>query len=99
MIFMKKIDKVFEKIVGHRFSEYQEIEQWFKTELGDKAKDVVVTGCYGINDEIKNGKSNVDYSTDCSFGENIFGMDYADFTLYYVLDNAGRMLITEAGWN
>lgn len=93
------IDNLFKKIEGLRFYTYKEMENWFKEKCGKYAENVFITECVGVNSEIKNGSYNGDYSTDCTFGENIFGMDYADFTLDYIRDNSGKMLITYARWN
>lgn len=95
----EEVDALFEKIVGRRFESYEDMEQWFCMELGDTPPKLDIAECDGINAEIGNGMTDVDYSTDCTFGEDIFGMGYADFTINYILDNAKRMYVTYAEWN
>lgn len=94
-----RVEELFEKIVGWRFESYGEMEKWFCRELSDTLTKLSIAECDGINAEIKNGMTEVDYSTDCTFGENIFGMEYADFTIHYILDNGERMYVTCAMWN
>ena len=93
------VDALFEKIVGCRFESYGEMERWFRRELDAPLPQLSIVECDGINAEIENGMTEVDYSTDCTFGEKIFGMDYADFTINYILDNEKRMYVTYATWN
>ena len=85
------INKLFTQIEGCRFESFLQIENWFKEEIGEKANNISICECAGINSEIENGIIDCDYSTDCTFGENIFGFDYADFTLDYIKDNEHRM--------
>lgn len=94
-----EVDALFEKIVGFRFRTCGEIEDWFRERLGDAPPHFSVNQCDTINWEVDNGITEVDYATDCSFGENIFGMDYADFTIDYIRDNEKRMYVTYARWN
>ena len=93
------INKLFTQIEGCRFESFLQIENWFKEKIGEKANNISICECSGINSEIENGIIDCDYSTDCTFGENIFGFDYADFTLDYIKDNENRMYITYARWN
>lgn len=95
----EEVDVLFEKIVGCRFESYGDMEQWFGMKLGDMPPKLNIAECDGLNAEIKNGMTEVDYSTDCTFGEKIFGMEYADFTINYILDNGKRMYVTYAEWN
>lgn len=95
----EEVDVLFEKIVGCRFESYGDMEQWFGMKLGDTPPKLNIVKCDGINAEIENGMTEVDYSTDCTFGEKIFGMEYADFTINYILDNGKRMYVTYARWN
>lgn len=95
----ENINELFKKMEGLRFSSYQAMENWFKEKCGRYAENISITGCDGINSEIENGTSCMDYSTDCTFGEKKFGMNYADFSLDYIRDNAGEMLITYARWD
>mgnify|MGYP003101043585 FL=1 len=94
-----KVDSLFEKIVGLRFESYAEMERWFRHELDTELPQLSIAECDGINAEIEMGITDVDYSTDCTFGENVFGMEYADFTIDYILDNQKRMYVTYARWN
>lgn len=95
----KEIDKLFEKIQGCRFCVFEEMENWFRSELNDDLPELNIVECSGINTEIENKQIDVDFSTDCTFGENIFGFSYADFTIDYILDNEKRMYVTYARWN
>ncbi len=95
----EEVDALFGKIVGCRFESYGDMEQWFCMKLGDTPPKLSIVECDGINAEIENGMTEVDYSTDCTFGENVFGMEYADFTINYILDNEKRMYVTYAEWN
>lgn len=94
-----EIDSLFEKIVGFRFASYGEMEAWFRRELGDTLPQLNISECDGINAEIENGLMEVDFSTDCTFGEGIFGMQYADFSIDYIMDNEKKMYVTYARWN
>lgn len=93
------VDALFEKIVGCRFRTCGEMEDWFREKLEDAVPHLEIRQCDSINWEVDNGITEIDYSTDCSFGEDIFGMDYADFTIDYIRDNEKRMYITYARWN
>lgn len=95
----RNVDSLFEKMVGQRFVSYEEMEQWFRYELDAELPQLSITECDGINAEIEMGIADMDYSTDCTFGENMFGMDYADFTIDYILDNQKRMYVTYVRWN
>ena len=94
-----KVDSLFEKIVGFRFDSYGEMEEWFRRELGDTLPQLNISECDGVNAEIENGMMEVDFSTDCTFGEDIFGMQYADFSIDYIMDNEKKMYVTYARWN
>lgn len=94
-----KMNQLFCRIVGQRFSSYQQMEDWFRKEAKKKLPALVIRSCDGINEEIEEGLTVVDYAADGSFGEKMFGMDYADFTITYILDNAKRMHVTGAWWN
>ena len=95
----EEIDHLFEKIVGIRFCGLKEMEDWFRQKLKDTLPGLVIRECEGMNAEIRDGKTEVDYSTDCTFGIDIFGFDYADFTIDYILDNQKWMYVTYARWN
>ena len=94
-----EVDALFEKMVGFRFRTCGEMEDWFRERLGDTLPHLEIQQCDTINWEVDNGITEIDYATDCSFGENIFGMDYADFTIDYIHDNEKRMYVTYARWN
>lgn len=94
-----EIDKLFEKIEGCRFYNFEEMENWFRRELKDDLPELSIGGCDGINAEVEDNQIHVDYSTDCTFGKNIFGFPYADFTIDYILDNEKRMYVTYARWS
>lgn len=88
------IDCLFTKMEGNRFSSYSRMEDWFREKLNDKLPLLVIRNCEGVNQEISDGTTTVDYSADCTFGK-----DDEDFTIYYILDNAGLMYVTSAFWN
>ena len=62
-----RVDALFEKMVGFRFESYGEMEQWFRRELDAELPQLSIAACDGINAEIENGMTDVDYSTDCTF--------------------------------
>lgn len=95
----RKVNSLFNKMVGWRFESYAEMECWFRHELDAELPQLSITECDGVNAEIDMGMTDVDYSTDCTFGENMFGMQYADFTIDYILDNQKRMYVTYVRWN
>lgn len=95
----EEVDALFQEIVGFRFRTCGEMADWFRERLGDAPPRLEIRQCDTINWEVDHGISEVDYATDCSFGEDIFGMDYADFTIDYIRDNEKRMYVTYAGWN
>lgn len=99
MMGKKDIDCLFEKMTGLRFSSYEDMAAWLRRELKEELPHLVITACGGINGEIREKRSDLDYSTDCTFGEDFCGMAYADFTIDYIMDNAGRMYVTYARWN
>lgn len=99
MLCKKDIECLFEKMPGLRFASYRDMEEWMRRELKAELPHLVITACEGINEEIREKRSDLDYSTDGTFGENFCGMAYADFTVDYLLDNAGRMYVTYARWN
>lgn len=94
-----RVDELFERMVGCRFFDYEKMETWFKNKLNDDYPQLSICECDGINSEIKSGITDVDYSTDCTFGENLFGFDCADFTIDYIKDNAEQMYVTYVRWN
>lgn len=93
------VDALFERMVGCRFRTCGEMEDWFREKLGDAPPRLEISQCETINWEVDNGITEIDYATDCSFGADIFGMDYADFTIDYIRDNEKRMYVTYARWN
>lgn len=95
----RKVNSLFNKMVGWRFESYAEMEWWFRHELDAELPQLSITECDGVNAEIDMGMTDVDYSTDCTFGENMFGLQYADFTIDYILDNQKRMYVTYVRWN
>lgn len=95
----RDVERLFEEIVGCRFGSYADMESWFKHRLKNEYPQFSICDCKGINNEVVNGDIDVDFSIDCTFGEELFGFAYADFTVDYIKDNAGRMYITYARWN
>lgn len=95
----KDVDRLFSAMAGMRFESYREMERWFQRHLKGDYPQLSICECDGVNSEIECGKTDVDFSTDCTFGENLFGFGYADFTVDYIKDNAGKMYVTFARWN
>lgn len=95
----EKVEQLFMKMEGYRYRSYSEMVEWFRQKMGEELPALVVVECQGINSEIAAGKTEVDYSTDGTFGKNIFGMENADFTVDYIMDNAGNMYVTFVRWN
>lgn len=93
------VDRLFVEMAGIRFGSCEEMEGWFRTHLKDEYPLLSICECDEINSEIECGKADVDFSTNCTFGENLFGFKYADFTVDYIKDNAGKMYVTYARWN
>ncbi|WP_166083208.1 hypothetical protein [Erysipelothrix anatis] len=93
------VEQLFIKMVGCRYRSYDDMENWFRQNMEDTLSALVIIGCEGINSEIADGKANIDYSTDCTFGKNKFDMEDADFTIDYIMDNAGSMYVTFVRWN
>lgn len=95
----EEIDCLFEKMVGIRFCGFRKMENWFRQKLKDTLPELIIKPCEGVNAEIREEQTEVDYSTDCTFGADIFGFEYADFTIDYILDNQKRMYVTYVQWN
>lgn len=99
MCSKEAVKQLFIKMVGCRYRSYSAMENWLREKIGDELPSLLIIGCEGINSEIADKKVDTDYSTDCTFGKNIFGMDDADFTIDYILDNSGSMYVTSVRWN
>lgn len=95
----EEVDRVFEKIRGHRFESIEKLTEWFVQQVGDIFPDLQIVDTPGINSEIAEGIIDVDYTMDGTLGKNIFGMGYADFTISYIRDNGKRIYVTYADWN
>ena len=95
----RRVEMLFRKMVGCRFKSYEVLEHWFHRALDEKFPDLSISDCDGINAEIDMGMTEVDYSADCTFGEKLFGMAYADFTISYILDNEKKMYVTAVDWS
>lgn len=94
-----RVDALFEKMVGLCFESYAEMEQWFRRELDAKLPQLSIVECDSVNVAVENGTMDVNYSTDCTFGLNMFGMEYADFIIDYTLDDQNRMCVAYVTWN
>ncbi len=95
----RRVEMLFRKMVGCHFKSYEDMEHWFHRALDEGFPDLSISDCDGINAEIDMGLTDVDYSVDCTFGENLFGMAYADFTISYILDNEKKMYVTAVDWS
>lgn len=94
-----KVEELFDKMCGCRYSSYQEMEEWFRRKLKEPLPELIISECSGINSEIAEEKSDVDFATDCTFGKNMFEMAWADFTINYIKDNAEKMYVTSVIWS
>ena len=95
----RRVEMLFRKMVGCHFKSYEDMEHWFHRALDEGFPDLSISDCDGINAEIDMGMTVVDYSADCTFGEKLFGMAYADFTISYILDNEKKMYVTAVDWS
>lgn len=95
----EKVEHLFKDMCGCRYYSYQEMEDWFRRKMKEPLPNMVIAECSGINREIADGKTDVDYATDCTFGNQIFEMEWADFTINYIKDNANKMYVTSVIWS
>ena len=95
----RRVEMLFRQMVGCRFKSYEDMERWFHRALDEKFPDLSISDCDWIKAEIDVWMTDVDYSADCTFGENLFGMAYADFTISYILDNDKKMYVTAVDWS
>lgn len=97
----ENVDEVFRKIVGMRFNRISNIEYWILENLqvtkGDLPDFVIQES--EINEEIRQGKTDVDYVLDGTFGEGVLNKQYPDFSVTYLMTNHNQMIITDARWN
>ena len=91
---IKAAEEVFDSIVGKRFANRQEIERWIRGFTKCNLPELNV-GEEGVNEPV----SNADDFMDCTFGSNMCGKEFADFTLFFIKTNAGMYYITEACWS
>lgn len=103
--FEVPIDELFQEMIGMRFSSIQEMEYWIAYWISDKLDNeeisfpgFTLSPC-PINEEVIVGKAEVDYAIDGTFGEDMFGLENADFTIEYLKDNSGLMYITSVRWD
>ena len=97
----ENVDEVFRKIVGMRFNRISNIEYWILENLQvtkDDLPDFVIQESE-INEEIRQGKTDVDYVLDGTFGEGVLNKQYPDFSITYLMTNHNQMIITDARWN
>lgn len=101
-IFTKEdVDNVFHEIVGIRFNRIPNIEYWILEKLQttkENLPDFVIQESE-INEEIRQGKTDVDYVLDGTFGEGVLNKQYPDFSVTYLMTNHNQMIITDARWN
>ncbi|CUP51082.1 Uncharacterised protein [Anaerostipes hadrus] len=95
------VDAVFHKIVGMRFNRIANIEYWILENLQtskEELPDFVIQESE-INEEIRQGKTDVDYVLDGTLGEGVLNEQYPDFSITYLMTNDNQMIITDAKWN
>lgn len=97
----ENVDDVFRKIVGMRFNRISNIEYWILENLQVTKEDLpdFVIQESEINEEIRQGKTDVDYVLDGTFGEGVLNKQYPDFSVTYLMTNHNQMIITDARWN
>lgn len=97
----ENVDEVFRKIVGMRFNRISNIEYWILENLQVTKEDLpdFVIQESEINEEIRQGKTDVDYVLDGTFGEGVLNKQYPDFSITYLMTNHNQMIITDARWN
>lgn len=97
----ENVDEVFHKIVGMRFNRISNIEYWILEKLQVTKEDLpdFVIQESEINEEIRQGKTDVDYVLDGTFGEGVLNKQYPDFSVTYLMTNHNQMIITDARWN
>lgn len=97
----ENVDEVFRKIVGMRFNRISNIEYWILENLQVTKEDLpdFVIQESEINEEIRQGKTDVDYVLDGTFGEGVLNKQYPDFSVTYLMTNYNQMIITDARWN
>lgn len=97
----ENVDEVFRKIVGMRFNRISNIEYWIFENLQVTKEDLpdFVIQESEINEEIRQGKTDVDYVLDGTFGEGVLNKQYPDFSITYLMTNHNQMIITDARWN
>lgn len=97
----ENVDEVFRKIVGMRFNRISNIEYWILENLQVTKEDLpdFVIQESEINEEIRQGKTDVDYVLDGTFGEGMLNKQYPDFSITYLMTNHNQMIITDARWN
>lgn len=92
----KDIWRMSSKIVGMRFSSIEEMKEWIFKELNLKEYQLpdFAIGESSINDEIREGKANVDYVLNMTLGKDIVTPGYNDYSIMYLLDNNDQMIVT-----
>mgnify|MGYP001018802567 FL=1 len=92
----KDIWRMSSKIFGMRFSSIEEMKEWIFKELNLKEYQLpdFAIGESSINDEIREGKANVDYVLNMTLGKDIVTPGYNDYSIMYLLDNNDQMIVT-----
>lgn len=92
----KDIWRMSSKIFGMRFSSIVEIKEWIFKELNLKEYQLpdFAIGESSINDEIRDGKANVDYVLNMTLGKDVVTPGYNDYSIMYLLDNNDQMIVT-----
>ena len=93
----ENVDEVFRKIVGMRFNRISNIEYWILENLQVTKEDLpdFVIQESEINEEIRQGKTDVDYVLDGTLGEGVLNKQYPDFSITYLMTNHNQMIRSE----
>lgn len=91
-------EKTLSEMEGCRFASFLSMEEWIRYHMENDLPDLTIQEC-PLNEEIAEGNADVDYTADGSFGKNMLGCTYPDFTIEYLIDNAKQMYVTWAHFN
>ncbi|MCM1460409.1 MAG: hypothetical protein NC088_09810 [Bacteroides sp.] len=97
----EKADRLFEEMAGFRFRTFEDMEEWFRERLHGTYEALSIVESEAnleIEEEKKQGGDLGDYVADGTFGEKRFGFAYADFSVFYIRDNADLMYVTSVSW-
>lgn len=89
----EEVSKTMKSLLLNRFSSLESLKQTIFEKTG-----LTVSLSYAQHTEEEYKDTGADYQIDGTFGENQLGMAYADFTLFYLQDNATNICLTEFCW-